>query len=162
MATIYLGLGSNVDPEANLRAAVDELRKRFRQVVLSPVYQSAAVGFEGDDFLNLVARVESDLGPREVIVEIEAIHDLAGRRRSSDPFGPRVIDVDLLLYGDLVVDEPGLKVPRKDVLEYGFVLKPLSDIAPDLLHPVTRRTISDHWQEAAPAAARLDRVDLSV
>ena len=162
MATIYLGLGSNVEPELHLQQAVDELRTRFGDVELSPVYRSAAVGFEGEDFLNLVAGLESGLPAADIQAQIEDIHDLIGRQRGSDKFGPRSIDIDLLLYDDLVIDEPGLKIPRKDVLEYSFVLGPLADLAPDLLHPVTGRAIGEHWREAAPAAAPLELVTLRI
>ena len=162
MARVYLGLGSNIHPAENLRRAVDELRARFGRVELSPVYRSAAVGFEGDDFLNLVAGLDTRRSAADIQAEIEAIHDTVGRKRGSDRFGPRSIDIDLLLYDDLVIDEPGLKIPRKDVLEYSFVLGPLAELAPALEHPVTGRTIAEHWREAEPAAAALELVTLRI
>ena len=145
MTMVYVGLGSNIDPEENLRLGVNELRRLYGDVVVSNVYRNAAVGFEGADFLNLVAGFESDDGPVEIARRIEQIHELAGRERGDDRFASRALDIDLLLYGDLVVDSPPL--PRSDVLEYSFVLRPLAEIAPDLVHPVTGRTIDKHWQE---------------
>lgn len=145
MTMVYVGLGSNIDPEENLRLGVSELRRLYGDVVVSNVYRNAAVGFEGADFLNLVAGFESDDGPVEIARRIEQIHELAGRERGDDRFASRALDIDLLLYGDLVVDSPPL--PRSDVLEYSFVLRPLAEIAPDLVHPVTGHTIDQHWQE---------------
>jgi len=144
MATIFLGLGSNESPEINLRLAVRELGARHGELALSPVYQSAAVGFEGADFLNLVARIQSDSSPLEICEEIELIHNLAGRVRGSDKWESRPLDIDLLLYNDLVDDE--LRVPRDDILQFSFVLRPLSELAPEHVHPVTGRTFREHWQ----------------
>lgn len=147
MATVYLGLGSNIDPEQNLHLGVAELRRRYGDVELSAVYRSPAVGFDGDDFLNLVARFESDQSPASICDEIEVIHNLSGRDRSGGKWEARTLDIDLLLYNDLVVDEPPVRVPRDDVLDYSFVLRPLAELAPDLLHPVTGRTMLEHWQD---------------
>ena len=144
---VFVGLGSNIDPEDNLRLGVEELRRRFGEIVVSGVYRNAAVGFEGADFLNLVAGFTSDAGPAEICRQIEEIHDLAGRQRGQERFAARSLDIDLLLYDDLVVDDPPLQLPRDDVLEYSFVLRPLAEIAPELVHPVTGRTMRDHWQE---------------
>ena len=145
MATIFLGLGSNEAPERNLRLAIRELAARYGELALSPVYRSAAVGFEGADFLNLVVRMESDVTPLEIAAEVERIHNMAGPLRGSDKWESRPIDIDLLLYNDLVDD--ALRIPRGDVLRFSFVLRPLSDIAPEHVHPVTGKTFREHWQE---------------
>jgi 2-amino-4-hydroxy-6-hydroxymethyldihydropteridine diphosphokinase len=158
MATIYLGLGSNVEPEKNLGRAVQELRQHYGGLDASAVYRSAAVGFEGDDFLNLVVRVQSDETAAEVTEEIERLHDLSGRVRGGNKWVARPLDIDLLLYDDLVMDEPGMKVPRADVLEYSFVLRPLAELAPELAHPVTGKTILEHWQEFDATAHPLELV----
>lgn len=147
MATVYLGLGSNIDAEKNLRLAVSELRRLFGTLTVSPVYSSAAVGFDGPDFLNLVVALVTDAPPRELLRDIERIHEMAGRSRGPDKYSSRPLDIDLLLYGDTVDPSPPLRLPRRDILEYGFVLRPLADIAPDLVHPVTGRTIGEHWRE---------------
>ena len=160
MATVYVGLGSNIDPEDNLRLGVAELRRRFGDLVVSGVYRNAAVGFEGADFLNLVAGFKSDQQPAEIGRQIEQIHDLAGRERGDERFAARALDIDLLLYGDLVVDAPPLQIPRNDVLEYSFVLRPLAEIAPELVHPVTGRTMLEHWQECDPDRHPLTREDV--
>ena len=147
MTKVYLGLGSNVQPEKHLRLAMAELKKRFRVTTTSPVYRNSAVGFEGDEFCNLVVAMETELMPGDVCRELDEIHDLAGRRRGDDRFVSRTLDIDLLLYGNEIIDEPGLHLPREDVLLYSFVLGPLADIAPDLVHPSTRKTIGRHWQD---------------
>lgn len=147
MATVYVGLGSNIDPEDNLRLGVRELRERYGDLELSSVYRSEAVGFDGDDFLNLVARFGSNQSPREICEQIELIHNLTGRGRNSGKWESRPLDIDLLLYNDLVLDERPVRVPREDVLKYSFVLRPLAELAPTLLHPVTRRSMLEHWQE---------------
>ncbi len=147
MGTVYLGLGSNESPKANLRLAVRELRKRYGELAISPVYQSAAVGFDGADFLNLVVSLQSDQSPLAMCDEIELIHNLAGRVRGSDKWESRPLDIDLLLYNDLVIDERPVRVPRADILLYSFVLRPLAELAPDQVHPVTGRTMLEHWQE---------------
>ena len=106
MPVVYLGLGSNVDPEENLRLGVIELRRRYGDLVISSTYQNAAVGFEGDDFWNLVVGFESNDGPASIHDEIEVIHGLAGRQRGSDRYSSRPLDIDLLLYGDLWQSSP--------------------------------------------------------
>jgi 2-amino-4-hydroxy-6-hydroxymethyldihydropteridine diphosphokinase len=158
MAQVYVSLGSNIEPEANLGTGVRELRRRFGEVQLSPVYRNAAVGFDGDDFLNLVAGFESDISPHEICEGIEAIHNVVGRVRDSGKWESRPLDIDLLLYNGLVMDEPPVHIPRGDVLEYSFVLRPLAELAPDLRHPVTGRTMLEHWRAFDASKHRLEKV----
>ena len=156
MATVYVGLGSNIDPEDNLHLGIRELRGRYGELELSAVYRSKAVGFEGDDFLNLVARFESKDTPQVICEHIELIHNLTGREGGK--WESRPLDIDLLLYNDQVIEEPPVRIPRDDVLEYSFVLRPLAELAPDLVHPVTGRTMLDHWQKFDAASHPLDVV----
>lgn len=158
MSVVYLGLGSNIRPEENLSLGVRELRRHYKNVDVSSVYRGAAVGFDGDDFLNLVVRFRSEETPVEICREIERLHDLAGRKRGSDKWASRSLDIDLLLYDDLIMDEGPVRVPRSDVLEYSFVLRPLSELAPDLVHPVTGKTMLTHWQEFDAASQPLELV----
>jgi 2-amino-4-hydroxy-6-hydroxymethyldihydropteridine diphosphokinase len=161
MPVAYLGLGSNLDAEKNLRLALREICARFSLQQISPVYHSKALGFEGADFLNAVAAIETELSPRELSEELELIHELAGRRRRLEKFVSRTLDIDLLLYDQLVMDEEGIRLPRSDVLQYSFVLKPLADIAPDYRHPVSGKLIADHWREFDAASHPLTEVDIA-
>ena len=147
MPIVYLGLGSNLDAEANLRLASRELRNRFSLQKISAVYRNKALGFDGDDFLNAVVCVETGLTPHDLCSELEIIHDVAGRNRTSERFSSRTLDIDLLLYDQLVLNDPPVRVPRKDVLKFSFVLGPLAEIAPDYRHPVSGSLISEHWRE---------------
>ncbi|MGB5354362.1 MAG: 2-amino-4-hydroxy-6-hydroxymethyldihydropteridine diphosphokinase [Woeseia sp.] len=160
MTQVYAGIGSNLEPERNLRIAADELRRRFGNVRLSPVYRNPAVGFDGPDFFNLVAGFETDAEPAAIVAAFNEIHVLAGRTRGCDRFVSRALDIDLLLYGNLVSDDPQL--PRDDVLSYAFALKPLCDIAPAVAHPQTGRSLCDHWQAMDEDDNALTLVDLDL
>ena len=153
---VYVGLGSNVDRETRLRQAVDALRKHFGALSLSPVYDSAAVGFDGFDFLNLVAGFDTELEVEQVAAIFRDIENELGRDRSLPKFSSRSIDLDILTYGDMVLDLPGIRLPRPEILENAFVLKPLQDLAPDTLHPECGETYAVLWQRMAPTAPRLD------
>ncbi len=147
MPKIYLSLGSNVDPEKNLKLAVDELRRRYGKLNLSPVYRNKAVGFHGDDFLNLVVSCNARDYIEAIQAVIEEIHELAGRDRRGKKLSSRSLDIDLLTYGDAVTDVPPVTLPRGDILRYAFVLKPLADLAPNDVHPETGRTYAEHWAD---------------
>jgi 2-amino-4-hydroxy-6-hydroxymethyldihydropteridine diphosphokinase len=147
MAKIYLGLGSNVDPHKYLRLGIRELGAQFGVLELSNVYRSKAVGFEGEEFLNLVVGLETEMSPLEIHEVIEKMHIVAGRQRGESRYAPRTLDIDLLLYDDLVLKEAPLSLPRVDILKYSFVLGPLAEIAPDLRHPETGKLITEHWAE---------------
>jgi 2-amino-4-hydroxy-6-hydroxymethyldihydropteridine diphosphokinase len=141
----YLSLGSNIDAEHWLAAAVAELRARFGELDISPVYRSAAVGFDGPDFLNLAVAIDSDLAPEALNDWLHALEDRHGRIRGGARYGSRTLDVDIVLYDDLVLSGKGhLKLPRGE-LRHAFVLKPMADIAPSVCHPVDGRTMAELW-----------------
>jgi len=148
MSTAWLGLGSNVNADENIRAGIAELQNQFENVALSPVYTSAAVGFEGDDFINLVARVETLMQPLELRQYLRDLEDRYGRKRNVPKFSDRVLDIDILLYDDLVVYSPLLEIPRSEILKFSHVLKPLADLDPELLHPSQMRTMADIWESS--------------
>ena len=162
MATVFLGIGSNESPEENLRLAVRELRNCYGNLDVSPVYKSASVGFDGADFLNLVVRFQSDVSALSICTEIELIHNIAGRVRSSDKWESRPLDIDLLLYNDLILDERPVRIPREDILDYSFVLRPMAELAPSQVHPVTGRTLLEHWQEFDAASHPLEEINVNL
>jgi len=148
MSVAWLGLGSNVDAESHIRAGIGELQKDFNRVALSPVYSSTAVGFEGDDFINLVARVETEMQPLELREYLRELEDRYGRKRGVAKFSDRTLDIDILLYDDLVLLSPVLEIPRAEILKFAHVLKPLADLDPDLIHPVELRSMAQIWDSS--------------
>jgi 2-amino-4-hydroxy-6-hydroxymethyldihydropteridine diphosphokinase len=145
MARVYLSLGSNLEPKRHLNAALDELRARFGELAVSPAYRSKSVGFDGADFINLAVGLDTDLTPEALNDWLHALEDRHGRRRDVPRFSDRTLDVDIVLYGDLVQQGEGhLDIPRKE-LRHAFVLKPIVDIAPSLAHPISGRTMAALW-----------------
>ena len=145
MSRAYLSLGSNLDAEAHLRGAIDALRARFGEVTLSPVYRTAAVGFDGNAFLNAAAVIETGLEPQALNDWLHALEDAHGRDRSGPRHGDRTLDIDIVLFDERELDGPGhLRIPRPE-LQHAFVLKPLADIAPHALVPGTGCTLGQLW-----------------
>lgn len=145
MPWVYVGIGSNIDREASVRAGVADLREHYGELRLSSVYESEAVGFEGDPFYNLVAGFQTDETIDEVLqtlAEIEANH---GRRRNGPRFVSRTLDLDLLLYGDEIVTTANFHVPRDEILRYAFVLWPLAEVAPETVHPEAGTSFAGLW-----------------
>lgn len=142
---IFVGVGSNVERERHILKGLEALRSRFGSLRVSPVYESAAVGFKGSPFLNLVAAFQTERRLRELLADLRGIEQACGRDPAVSKFAPRPLDLDLLLYGDAVLDEPGLELPRPDILLYGFALKPLADLAPERRHPRLLRTYAELW-----------------
>ena len=160
MSIVYLGLGSNIDARSNISSGIDALRQAFGQVECSPVYQTAAFGFEGDDFINLVVRIETDMSPLALKNFLTGLEDRHGRNRQSPKFSDRTLDIDTLLYDDLYLLSPAWNIPRREILEAAHVLKPLADLAPDLLHPVMRKTMIELWSAFPEQDTNLVLVDL--
>jgi 2-amino-4-hydroxy-6-hydroxymethyldihydropteridine diphosphokinase len=144
MTRVYLGIGSNIDREESVRNGLVALKLLYGDLNISPVYESEAYGFEGDDFYNLVVGFETDVDIDTIESQLKEIEKQSGREQIGKSYCPRTLDIDLLLYGDLICDKHLL--PRVDITEYAFVLKPLCDIAPDLIHPVEKKTMSELWE----------------
>jgi 2-amino-4-hydroxy-6-hydroxymethyldihydropteridine diphosphokinase len=145
VARIYISLGSNIDREVHTRAGVKALAEAFGELELSSVYESEAVGFDGDAFYNMVIACDSHDDVHTTNKKLAAIEDANQRDRSGPKFSSRTLDLDLLLYDDLVLSENGLTLPRDEILKNAFVLWPLAEIAPDLKHPVVKKTYAELW-----------------
>jgi len=160
MPEVFVGIGSNIEPESHIRKAVGLLRARFGRLRLSPVYRNPAVGFVGEDFLNLVVAFESRTSVNEVRTALDKIEAACGRVRGSPRFAPRTLDLDLLMLGDLVTQAP-VRLPRPEILKYAFVLKPLADLSASLRHPLTGRSMAEHWRDFEAASQQLVAVKLN-
>ncbi|MDH3608348.1 MAG: 2-amino-4-hydroxy-6-hydroxymethyldihydropteridine diphosphokinase [Gammaproteobacteria bacterium] len=146
MARVYVSIGSNIDKEKNIPSSVKALHEHFGDLDISNVYETKAVGFEGDDFHNLVVGFDTDESPLEisnVLKKVEADHD---RTRGKEKFESRTLDLDQLLYGDLVMQMDGVNLPHTDILRYNFVLKPLTELAGEVEHPEEEKTINELWE----------------
>jgi len=159
MTRVYVAAGSNVEPERHLARALEELRGVFGKAEVSPWYRNKAAGFVGDDFINFVVGFDTSLGVHEVIARLRAIETACGRPREAPKWAPRTIDLDILLYGELICEEPGLKLPRPDLLKRAYMLGPLADLAPQLRHPTAGATIGELWAAFDRAAHPLRRLE---
>ena len=152
MAKVYIGLGTNLgDKEQNLRTAVHKIEERIGKIIsLSAFYATAPWGFDSDNaFLNAVVCAETSLPPLEILSITQSVEQEMGRTHKSvnGVYSDRVIDVDLLLYDDLILDTPTLKLPHPLMRERRFVMEPLAEIAPDVMHPVLGKTLGDIYRD---------------
>lgn len=158
-----IALGGNIDPERRLRQAALLLRRAFPGIVFSHAYRNPAVGFRGADFINAAARLTTSLEPAALLAALHAIEEQCGRGRDDPKWAPRAMDLDLLLFADRVQDLPGLTLPRRDLLKRAYMLGPLAEIAPALVHPTARKTLAELWHEfPAEGVAALTRVALDL
>lgn len=157
---VYLSLGSNIEPKQHLRAAIAALHAQFGDLLISSVHRTEAVGFDGPGFLNMAVGLDTDWTPQDLDRWLHALEDRNGRRRDVERYSSRTLDVDIVLFGDLIVDGPGhLQIPR-DELEHAFVLAPLAEIAPFARHPRSGRSISELWRAHAQYGSAADIVSL--
>jgi 2-amino-4-hydroxy-6-hydroxymethyldihydropteridine diphosphokinase len=147
---VYVAAGSNVAPYETLPRALAALRQRFAGLRVSPAYANAAVGFEGAEFVNLAFGFETELGLAQVLTELHAVESLCGRERGAARWAPRRLDLDVLLFDELIGDFAGARLPRPDLLRRAYMLGPLAALAPGVVHPTLGLTIGELW-------ARFDR-----
>ena len=159
MAWVYISLGSNIDREALTLAGVVSLQKKYGELLLSSVYESEAVGFDGDSFYNMVIALQTTDDVRDVAQTLRLIEDEHGRDRSGPRFSSRTLDLDLLLYDDLVIHEDKLQIPRDEILKRAFVLWPMAEVAPDLLHPEVNKTYAQLWDEFDKQKEKLEPIE---
>jgi 2-amino-4-hydroxy-6-hydroxymethyldihydropteridine diphosphokinase len=146
MKIVFLGIGTNLGKRGNnLEQAVARIGNNIGTVIKSSsIYETEPWGFQSKDkFLNLVVKVETDLSPSGLLGRILMIESLLGRTRGQKQYSSRLIDIDILLYGDLVINEESLKIPHPLLQERKFVLVPLSEIASEIIHPVLKKSIAD-------------------
>ena len=161
MARVYLGVGSNIERERYITAGLDALAAMFGEMDISPVYESAAIGFDGQPFLNLVLGVNTDLGLAEMAKRLRHIEYEHGRPKNATRFSSRQLDIDILTYDDLVGVIDGVELPRGEILENAFVLRPLKDLVPDELHPVEARPYAQLWDELDLDQQSISKIEFS-
>jgi 2-amino-4-hydroxy-6-hydroxymethyldihydropteridine diphosphokinase len=159
---VFLSLGSNIDPEKNLKYACRELKKAFGNIQISSVYRNKPIGFEGNDFLNMVVKVKSSFNPNEMLDFLGRLESATGRNIGTGAFDSRSLDIDMLLYGNLVHQEKPFQVPRIDIELYSFVICPLAEIEPDGIHPISGKTFKDLWESFNQEEHPLNKVSLEV
>lgn len=147
LVRIYIGVGTNVNRRYHIKRGMRGLTKKFRDVRRSTIYENEAVGFSGDNFYNFVVGCDTRMGLKRVISVLRQIENENGRDRSQPRFSNRNLDLDLLLYGDLVLDAGPVQLPRPDIEQYAYVLRPLAEIAGELRHPVTGKSYAEMWSE---------------
>ncbi len=160
MPEVFVAAGSNIAPEENLALALAELRKRYPDARVSTAYRNTAVGFDGPDFINLVVGFHTSDSIQDLLTELHRIETLCGRPRQAPKWEPRSMDLDLLLYGDELRSEPGLTLPRADLVKRAYMLGPMAEIAGSVLHPTLKLTMRELWQRFDRAAHTMTPVRL--
>lgn len=145
MAHIFIGIGSSIDRDENIRQGVLLLKTHFPDLQLSRVFESEAVGFDGGNFYNLVAEFNSELSVQAVIAILKAIEMQLGRPLKAIKYAPRTLDLDLLLYDQKV--DASYDLPRAEITKNAFVLQPLAELAPTLQHPILAISYQQLWAE---------------
>lgn len=158
MPTAYISIGSNIERDKNIPSSLEALTQCFGSLVVSSVYESEPVGFTGAVFYNLVVGFESDWEVKTIAKKLRDIEKAHGRTREAQKFSARTLDLDLVLYGDLIVSDGRLQIPRDEIDRYAFVLEPLAEIAPDLAHPISGETYLALWQEFDKTGLKQKRV----
>jgi 2-amino-4-hydroxy-6-hydroxymethyldihydropteridine diphosphokinase len=162
MPQAYIALGGNIEPAARMSAAARLLKARFPDARFSGCYRNPAVGFDGEDFFNAVAGFETALPVLPLLQLLHAIEERCGRSRDDPKWGPRAMDIDLLLYGDEIGAGPGYVLPRPDLLRRAYMLGPLAELAPQLRHPLAGQSMAELWAAMPQTAGAMERTALDL
>ena len=160
MAKIYISLGSNVEREHYVGAGLIALQQAFGDINVSSLFESEAIGFAGAAFYNLVVAVDTLLSFEDVATLLKKIEFAHGRSIKAKKYSPRTLDLDLLLYNNVIAQKPA-QIPRDEILTNAFVLWPLSELAGELAHPVNKKTYRQLWQEYDQSSQKLRKVPLN-
>lgn len=155
---VYLGIGSNIDAKNNIAKAKAVLSEHFNSVRFSRTFESEAVGFKGDNFLNLVAEINTNIVLADLIEQIKLLENQLGRVRGGAKFSSRHIDIDILIYGDNICQQP-IVLPREEILHNAYVLWPLSELAPQLSEPGGSQTYTELWANFDKTRQNLRPID---
>ncbi|APR68151.1 MAG: 2-amino-4-hydroxy-6-hydroxymethyldihydropteridine diphosphokinase [Thalassolituus sp.] len=155
MARVFLGIGANLDPMMNIRMGLARLAQDFKVVQVSPWYQSPALGFSGPDFINLVIEIESNMSVADLSAQLKQIETDFGRAANAVKYSSRALDVDILLVDDLCGEFDGIELPRNDIWQCAFVLKPLLDLVPKAICPKSGETFASYWPAVANQTLQL-------
>jgi len=147
MPTGFISIGSNIDKDSHIPSSLNALKKKFGKIICSSLYETEAIGFEGDDFHNLIVQFNSSLDARDIAKLLKQIEREHGRTQDNRKYAARTLDLDLILHGNLILKDGTLQIPRDEIERYAFVLEPLAEIAPDVLHPISHKSFSLLWNE---------------
>ncbi|KAB0479094.1 2-amino-4-hydroxy-6-hydroxymethyldihydropteridine diphosphokinase [Vibrio sp. IB15] len=158
MAIVYVSIGSNINREHHITESLKALNHRFAPLQISQFYDCEPVGFEGDNFLNLVVGFECDLPIAELSKTLHRIESDNGRQRETKEYAARTMDIDILLYGDQVGIIDGVELPRGEITEYAFVLRPLVDLAATANHPILNTSFQELWNSFDQSSQKTDPI----
>ncbi len=147
MTTGYISIGSNIDRDKNIPSSLNAIKQLFGDIIVSSVYETAPVGFDGDNFYNLIVGFQSQLEAKAIAKQLKQIELDHGRTHNSQKFSSRTLDLDLVLYGDQIIHEGRLQIPRDEIEHYAFVLEPLAEVAGASQHPVSKKNYADMWRQ---------------
>lgn len=154
----FISIGSNIDRDLNTSSSIRALKKLFGELTLSSVYESEPVGFSGEPFYNLIVGFDSELEVKVIAKQLRQIELDHGRTRNCQKFSARTLDLDLILFGDMIINDGRLQIPRNEIEHYAFVLEPLAEIAPDLRHPINHKSYAELWHDFDKSQANQHRI----